>query len=450
MKTLRSAIAAVGSVVIGSSLVLTGCGSSDDDSTKSAAAVTQAEIDKAMSTPTTLTFWAWVPGIEDEVALFEEEYPAIKVKVVNLGGSTAQYPKLRAAVKAGKGVPDVAQVGYDFIPSFTQTNSLLDLTAYTEADGLEDEFVPGIWSQVALNGGVWGVPQDAGPMGTLYRSDIFEKAGVEAPATWDEFAETAETIKNETGAYITNFPGNDPTQTQALLAQAGATLFEYDGKETVSIDVDNATTQKVAAFWQDLIQRDLVAVDPDFTDGWYQGLSRGTYATWLTAAWGPTFLAGSAANTSGNWTAAPLPQWEAGEQVSANWGGSSNAVMAATENPIAAYMLAKFINTDSESTLMLANKQSLYPTTKATLTNPEFTDATSEFYGGQQVNKLFGEIATTVNSNQKFTPFQDYVNSSFNETVGTAIAERGDIVASLTAWQDSLIKYAEQQGFTVN
>jgi hypothetical protein len=51
----------------------------------------QVEIDKALSTPTELTFWTWVPDIEQEVALFEKKYPAIDVKVVNAGQGVPQY-----------------------------------------------------------------------------------------------------------------------------------------------------------------------------------------------------------------------------------------------------------------------------------------------------------------------------------------------------------------------
>ncbi|WP_228044118.1 ABC transporter substrate-binding protein [Streptomyces ferrugineus] len=431
-------------------LALTACSPSGGGGSgaKSSKPVTQAEIDKAMNTPTSLTFWSWVPDIQDEIDLFEKKYPKIKVNLVNQGDANAQYVKLRAAVKAGKGVPDVAQIGYDYLPSFTQTKSLLDLTPYG-ADKVASEFVPGVWSQVTQNGSIWAVPQDSGPMGTLYRTDIFGKAGVSAPTTWGEFATAAQAVKKKTGAYITNIPGNDMPQTLGFFSQAGARPFGYDGKETVSIDVDNATTQRVVGYWQDLIQKDLVATDPDFTDAWYQGLSRGKYATWLTAAWGPTFLAGSAKNTSGKWRAAVLPQWKAGENVAANWGGSSDAVMAATSHPIQAYELAKFINSDPSSTIKLANEQSLYPTTTATLSNPEFTDAKSDFYGGQQVNKFFAGVSKTVPQNQKYVPFQDYVNSSYNDTLGKAIAEHGDLKSALSAWQKKLVSYAEQQGFSV-
>ena len=448
MKTHRSVALAVGAVAVTVALALSGCSSSGSGNGADTKPASQAEIDKAMNTSTTINFWAWVPNIQNEIDLFEKKYPKIKVNLVNQGDANTQYVKLRAAVKAGKGVPDVAQIGYDYLPSFTQTNSLLDITPYG-ADKIKSDFVPGIWSQVTQNGKIWAVPQDSGPMGTLYRTDILEKAGVSAPTTWDQFAKDAQTVKEKTGAYITNIPGNDMPQTLGFFSQAGAKLFDYDGKKTVSIDVDSEKTQQVVSYWQDLIQKDLVATDPDFTDAWYQGLSRGSYATWLTAAWGPTFLAGSAKNTSGKWKAAELPQWKSGERVSANWGGSSDAVMAGTENPIAAYELAKFINSDPSSTIKLANDQSLYPTTTATLKDAAFTDAESEFYGGQQVNKFFADVSTTVPQNQGYLPFQDYVNSSYNDTLGKAIADHGDLKSALTAWQKKLTSYAKQQGFTV-
>src|SRR5687768_2839812 len=56
--------------------------------------VSQVDIDAAMETPTTLTFWTWVPNIEQEVALFEQAYPAIDVEVVNVGQGQPHYTQL--------------------------------------------------------------------------------------------------------------------------------------------------------------------------------------------------------------------------------------------------------------------------------------------------------------------------------------------------------------------
>lgn len=86
-----------------------------------------------MKTPTTLTFWTWVPNISQEVAVFEKAYPAIKVNVVNAGQGEPEYTKLRTALTAAKGAPDLAQIEYREVPSFTITNSLVDLRPYGAA-----------------------------------------------------------------------------------------------------------------------------------------------------------------------------------------------------------------------------------------------------------------------------------------------------------------------------
>jgi multiple sugar transport system substrate-binding protein len=450
MRSARKTATALGAIAVTAALALTGCApSSGGSSTSSQAPVSQADIDKAMDTPTTLTFWTWVPDIQDEVDLFEQKYPKIKVKVVNTTGGSQHYPKLRAALKAGKGVPDVAQMEFNYIPSFVQTKSLENLNAYGAKD-IGSDYVDWVWNQVSNSSGTWGIPQDSGPLGTLYRKDIFDKAGVTTPPkTWADFADAAQKVKSKTGSYITNLPGNDMFQTISFFWQAGAKPFTYDGKKTVGIDLNSATNQKVVSYWQDLIDKDLVSTDPDFTDEYYQGLSRDKYASWLVAAWGPVFLQGTAKNTSGKWRAADIPQWNAGDDVSGNWGGSSDAVMAASKNKIAAYELAKFINYDEASTLKLANQQFLFPVKKDTLASSDFTEQKSEFYGGQKVNEFFAGVSDTVDKDFQWLPFMEYVGTSYSATLGKAISDHSDLKAALAKWQDQVVAYGKQQGFTV-
>lgn len=447
--TARRSAMSLGAMAVAAAVLLSGCTGGGGTSTPSASAVSQADIDKAMNTPTKLTFWTWVPDIENEVALFEAKYPKIQVDVVNVGSGADEYTKLRTALKAGKGAPDVAQIEYQYISSFRLTNDLLDLAPYGAGD-LADEYVDWVWNQVTTGDSVWSIPQDSGPLGNLYRSDIYQKAGItEAPATWDDYAADAAIIKEKTGSYISDMPGNDPGQMVGLFWQAGAKPFGYDGDKTVKVDLASPEALKVVNFWNDLIQKDLVSVDPDFNDAYYQGLSTDKYAGWITAAWAPVFLQGTVANTSGKWTAAAIPQWNAGDNVSGNWGGSSDAVLSSSENPIAAYELSKFINNDPESTLKFANEQFLFPTLKSTLADPAFSGQESAFYGGQKVNELFSQISDTVDVDFDWLPFMDYVYSSYNDTLGKAITDKTDLATGLQAWQDAVVDYAKKQGFTV-
>jgi multiple sugar transport system substrate-binding protein len=413
------------------------------------AAVSQADIDKAMTTPTTLTFWTWVSNINDEVALFEKQYPNIKVNVQNVGQGPDQYTKLRTALKSGNGAPDVAQIEYQYIPSFTITKSLLNLTPYGAGD-MKSNYPQWIWNQVSDGSNVYAVPQDSGPMGNLYRSDIMQQAGITTPPkTWAEYAADAKIVKAKTSSYISDFAPSEPSAVVGLLWQAGVQPFGFDGNKTVAIDVNSAAAKTVYSYWQSLIQQGLVAIDPDFNDSWYQGFSKGKYAGWLTAAWGPLFLQGTVKDTAGKWTAAPLPQWTAGAGASGNWGGSTDAVLSTSKNQIAAYELSKFINTDPTSTSMLNSAQSLFPVMSTLLNDATFTGAKSAFFGGQQVNQLFAQISPTVNTSFEWLPFMDYAYTEYNSTMGNAITNKGDLSAASDQWQAALVSYAKQQGFTV-
>ncbi|NGO46126.1 ABC transporter substrate-binding protein [Streptomyces ureilyticus] len=444
----RRFLASTGAVSLG--VALAACSGDGDSGSSSAEPVSQAEIDKAMKTPTELTFWTWVPQIQQEIALFEKKYPAIKVKVVNAGQGVAHYTKLRTALKAGKGAPDMVQIEYQAIPTFTITNSLLNLAPYG-ATALKDQFIDWTWGQVSGPGGeVWAIPQDTGPMGMLYRKDIFDKHGIQVPETWEEFAAAARKLhKADPDVYLTNLAKNAPAAWHGLLWQAGGQPYATSGKSDLSISVDDAVSKKLGEYWGGLAKEGVISTDPDFTDPWYAGFNKGKYATWLTAAWGPSFLSGSAKSTAGNWRAAPLPQWDAAKPVSGNWGGSTTAVTASTKNPIAAAQFAQFLNSDPASAKMFATQQFFFPATKAVLADASFTGAAPEFYGGQKVNQLFADISDTVSPEFQWPPFYDQAATDWTETVGKSFADKSDTVAALGTWQSRLTTYAKKQGFTV-
>lgn len=443
LKRRTAAVAALAALTI----ALTGCAGGANGGSTSSSGPSKEEIDKAMTTPTTINFWSWVPDIQNEIDLFEKKYPAITVKLQNQGGATAQYQKLRAAIKSGD-VPDVAQIEYSFLPSFTITKSVLDLESYGDGS-LKGDYSPSAWAQVSSGQSVWGLPQDLGPTGLLYRTDLLQKAGVQPPKTWDEFASAAKTVKEKTGAYLTDLPGNSFSPILALLWQAGAKPFGYDGDKTVTIDFDSPAVKKVIGYWNDLIKQDLVATEPQLDDNWYQRTSHGDYAAWLAAAWGPVFLQGTAANTSGQWRAAALPQWDPKKPSSGNQGGSADVVLAASKHPIASAEFIKFLNHDTSSTTELATKQYLFPSLVATQKESSFRDQKLDFYGGQAVNSVFVDVAATVPSDWQWLPFNDFASSSFKETLGAAITQKSDLSTALAQWKSQLVDYAKQQGFTV-
>ena len=429
-----------------------GCGGGDEgeDGGSNAASTKQVDMAAELKKPAKLTFWAWTPGLEKKVKLFEEKYPNIDVKLVNAGQGPAAYAKLRTALKAKRGAPDVAQIEFSHIPTFTITKDLLDLTPYGAAD-VKDQFVEWTWEQIALDGGIYAIPQDTGPMGMLYRKDIFDKHGIEVPKTWEEFAAASRRLHEaDPKIFMTNLANNDIGSLLGLMWQAGARPFNVESTEQIGLNVQDEGATRWAEFWTPLVQEGVISTDAGFNNQWFRSLASGRYATWLAAAWGPGYLQGTAAKTSGKWRAAPLPQWEEGEEVSGAWGGSTSAVIKTTKAPAAAAEFAKFINTDAEAVESGVKEAFLFPPQKEYLASAEFRDQKLEFYGGQKVNELFAQISETVPTDFEWNPFQDFVSSTANTTLGAALAKRQDLKEGLAKWQEGIVKYAKQQGFSVD
>jgi multiple sugar transport system substrate-binding protein len=222
-------------------------------------------------------------------------------------------------------------------------------------------------------------------------------------------------------------------------------------KGTMGIGLDDGAAQKVAAYWEPLIKDGIVSTAPDYTTAWYNGLATGEYATWLTAAWGPLFLSEEAASSTGKWRVAPLPQWTSGASVSGNNGGSTTAVTAQTASPAAAAEFAMFINTNPACAKLFSEPpQYLFPTLKSVLASSSFLDGALPFYGGQQVNREFASISTTVDTGFTWSPFEDEINTSFTDTVGAVMADRGDLLGAISTWQSTVTRYATGEGIKVS
>jgi multiple sugar transport system substrate-binding protein len=433
-----SALALTAVVVAGCAPASAGGGGSD--------ALTQEEIDAAMQEPTSLTYWSWLNKevLDKVVAEFEAEYPAIDVTVENPGGAGQQSQVLRTAIQAGSGVPDAAQLSGD-LAAFVLSEDLLDLTPYGAAE-LEDTFIDAAWDMVTIGDGIYGIPQDMGPVGVMYRHDLLQAAGIESfPTTWEEFADVAEQYRSATGQYLTNVSS---LEIQIMSTQVGEQWFEWSGGEELTFGIDTPEHREVLEYLQDLIDRDLISVDAEFNDSFFQGMVSGKYASWIIPAWGPTFLQGVAASTAGNWSVARLPQWENGEKRNPLRGGSQVAVPAATEHPIQAAVFAQWMNSNPAATAILTYELALFPATHHQLNDKEWVNYEDPFFGGQKSNALWAEIATDSTATTD-SPLGAFVVQATTDTIAPAVATKSSLVDAYANYQSVLAEYAVSQGFTV-
>ncbi|MFD2792749.1 ABC transporter substrate-binding protein [Promicromonospora vindobonensis] len=437
---------AVGALAAASALALTltACGSGSDGG-DAAEAMSPEDISAALEEGGDLLVWAWEPTLDKVVEDFEAEYPNVDVELANVGTGNDHYVALQNAISAGSGVPDVTQMEYYALPQFSIGESLADLAPFGASE-LDGTYSPGPWGAVTDGDAVYGLPMDSGPMALFYNAKTFEKAGVDVPATWEEFVTAAEKIHaSDPNTYITADNGDAGFAT-SMIWQAGGHPFEVDGTD-VTVNLADEGSTKFTEMWQQMLDDDLVATVPAWTDEWFQGLGNGEIAALVTGAWMPANLESGAAPASGDWRVAPMPQWTAGANETAENGGSALSVTEASEKKALAYGFLEYANAGDGVATRLDGGN--FPATLADLTNEEFLAEESEYFGGQKINEVLSESATSVVTGWQYLPYQVYANSVFPDTVGQSYTGSTPLADGLAAWQQSIVGYGNEQGFTV-
>lgn len=396
--------------------------------------------------PVNLTYWSWIPGMDKQVALFNQTHPTIHITLSNVGAGPLQYNKLFPAIKANN-EPDLAQIEFQTLPQFETTGSLVDISQYG-ANSVKDQFPSWMWNEVTLNNGVYAIPQDGGPMALFYRADIFQKYNLPVPTTWAQYADDAAKLHAANpNAYITDFPPRNPGWFVGFIWQNGGNLFTTSG-QSWKVTINSPQALQVASYWQDLISKKLIKTEPDFTNAWYSDLQTGALATWFSGAWGNGILKQNAPQSAGKWRVAAMPQWQAGQTVSSNWGGSTTVVFKSSKYPQQASTFAQWISANQQSAL-LEFTTGAYPALLSAQSSPDM-NSPQPFFGNQVINQVFSASAQQVNVNFQWGPTMEQVYNDMGDQFANAVNGHGTLSDGLNAVQQSTITYLQKQGFSVS
>lgn len=402
---------------------------------------------EGISAPVEITFQAWAPGSEEATAAFNAAQDEIVVTFEQIpGGGSGGYEIIRAGAKAGE-AGDVVQVEFEVVPSFVVSDVIIDISEFLPAEA-QSKYAPFAWSQVALGGGVFGAPLDMGPLGMMYRSDLFEELGLSVPTTWDEFRSVAAEVKAAgSSIYLGNYDPSWAAMFAGLSWQAGAQWFtaEEDGW---TVNIDSPETIKVAEYWQGLVNDDLISREGLFSPPLAQLYQNGDLLTNIGAVWESALLQGNVPDQAGKWTAAPLPQWGAGESLSGNWGGSSWAVSASSTNPEAAAKFAYWLTTNEEAIDIYIRDAGIFPASLDGQQLPAITTP-SDFFGGQAHLSVFAEISEGVNTEFEWGPNMLSSNPIIQARLVEAFDNNTSVAEALRLVNEEVKADLIAQGFTV-
>ena len=401
------------------------------------------------SSATKLTFWAWVPGMNRAVEEFNKTHPSICVTLSNPGAGEAEYTLLNNALKAGTGAPDVAEVEFDELPSFEIQHYLVNLVPYG-ANNYKSDFASWAWSQVSQGSGVYAMPSDFGPMAFYYDQQTLAKYHITAPATYAQLATDAVKLHSQNpNAYLMNFNANDPQWLMDMMSEAGAWPFQYSGGANITIDWTGPKQEAFAAFWQRLIDEKAVGLFNDAGTEVNTNLDNGTLAAAIDSAWAPSYFVADVKHSMGQWRASALPQWTAGTNVGADWGGSTYPVFSQCKNPKAAAEFSEWLTASDQSwNIVKTPPSSLFPTYLPTLESSSFKSLTYPVSGTSKPNQVFSGGALTIPQ----TPWPPFMTQALNQqptTFGGVLTGKETLQQAFLTFQQQEVAYAKAQGFNV-
>jgi multiple sugar transport system substrate-binding protein len=250
-RSRRAAIA----VALGSVLALTATACGDDGSGSG------GDKGSEGSGKGEIVFWDNNGGVRTDIwkeiiADFEKANPDIEVEYVPIAATEVQS-KYDTAIQGG-GLPDVGGVGAAMLAGIAAQDALEPVETRLAESALNGKLNEDMVESVKVAGGseehMYSIPTSANNGVLYYRTDLFKKAGLEEPTSWDAFYEAAEKLtnsgKNEFGYTIRGGAGSIAQALDVMYGQSGITTFWEGDKTTVNDPKNVEALEKYAGLYK--------------------------------------------------------------------------------------------------------------------------------------------------------------------------------------------------------
>ncbi len=368
----------------------------------------------------TVTFWHFftdreAKGIAAAVDKFVAANPGVKVEVK----SGQDDDKTIQAIAAGQPIDVVLSYSTDQIGKFCSTGAWQDLTPYITRDAVDLNEIPTVVRDYTqFDGKRCSMPALSDTYGLYYNKKLLAAAGYSSPPkTMTELTDMAKklTVLDGKGAITTagfvptfGFYENAPAH---FAPSFGATWFKADGTSNIGSDPGWAsmmTWQKnlVDFYGYDKITRFTAGLGQEFSAD--NAFEKGKVAMMIDGEYRNAFIKAEAPALE--YGTAPFPTDAAKTDLYGSGYVTGNVIGMGrgAQNPEAAWALIKFLSTDTDTVVGLANAIKNVPTTTPALTSPNLVkDANYQTF-----------LDVFANANSSTTPTTSS-GKAYQDTLGT-------------------------------
>ncbi len=337
---------------------------------------------------TVVTFWhsfvsSTVPALNELIAKFEKENPAIQIRAQYIPTGDALIQKLITSVQS-KTAPDISWVHSDYLQDLVEADAIYKMDDFIAGpDGLSEaemaDIYPALIQYASWRGTLYSMPMEATNLALLYNRDLFRKVGLDPdrpPQDWHELHEYAKKLTvdadgdgifEQVGFSLPVFPATGPLggwmvwQWLPFLWQAGGELIN---EEQTSVLYNSEAGVAALRLWQE-IYRDLKL--SSYTTDYDVAFASQRQAMALDGPWNLPRYATLLKHF--DWGFAPLPQGPAKKATII--GGEYLTIFKQSKHPAEAWKFIKWI-IQPENQAFWAIKSSYLPINHSVLQVPEF------------------------------------------------------------------------------
>ena len=334
----------------------------------------------------TLEFWELSVSEELMRSLldrFERQNPGIKVRFQQLSWDFG-LDKIITSIAAGN-PPDLVELGTDWVPKFSSSGVLSDLTE--ELSPLKEKFL--LWDTVTYKNRLYGMPWLAGTRILFYNRELFAKAGLnpdKPPATWKELAEAVKAV-DDLGPNIYGIGlhvGEPYSPWQEFLPFVwgnGGEVLDPDWSRCL---LDQPPTVEALKFYRSLKPYALVQRQEQVN----QLFAEGRIGIQLSGTW--NFAGIPRLNPTLNYGVGLIPRPDHPKGTHASFaGGEVLVIPKSTRYREAALKLAHFLTEEEQAMAIVEAQRNVIPTVVSAINHP--------YYQNRPEQKLvFEQIRTAV------------------------------------------------------
>ena len=340
------------------------------------------------------------------IARFEEENPDIRVKLQLLTWESG-FDKIVTSIAAGN-APDVCELGSTWVPKFSSTGVLRDITE--DISDIRDDYL--LWEPVTYQDRIFGAPWLAGTRIMLYNRDLLGQAGLprdHPPKTWNELLEMAKRI-DALGPDIYGFgifAGEQYSVWQEFLPFAWGNGGAVLNKDFTASRLSEPETVEALEYYRRLKEYSLVDRQAQIN----QLFADGKIGMQISGPWNFTLIPRQNPKLNFGVGLLPKPDHETGTRA-AFAGGEVLTILESSKHPDEALRLIRFLIREDNAMEVTKLQQNIVPTYKRSIHHPYFQTHPNQHTFFRQL-----ETAVAPPSHPAWIDIQEHVTRAVEEVV---------------------------------